>query len=81
MNRDTFWRICYVVEHIGGLTASRNVEVCEQVAMFFNVLAHHTKNDIIRKSLKMSTFTISKYFHNVLLAVIWLYPITISNFQ
>lgn len=74
MNRDTFGRLCYLLEHLGGLTPTKNVEVREQVAMFLNILAHHTKNVIIRKSFKRSTFTISKYVHRVLLALLKLHP-------
>lgn len=33
MSRDTFGRLCYLLENIGGLSASRNVDVREQVAM------------------------------------------------
>lgn len=75
MSRDTFGRLFYLLENIGGLTPTRNIEVREQVAMCLNILAHHTKNVVIRKCFKRSTFTISKYFHRVLLAIIRLYPI------
>lgn len=70
MNRDTFKRLCYLLEHFGGLTTSRHVDIPEQVAMFLNILAHHTKNVMIRKAFKRSTWTISKHFHRVLIAVI-----------
>lgn len=59
MNRDAFGRFWFLLEHLGGLTSSRHVEVCEQVAMFLNILVHHTKNVIIRKSFKWSSHTIS----------------------
>lgn len=74
MNRDAFGHFCFLLEHLGGLTPSRHVQVREQVAMFLNILAHHTKSVIIRKSFKRSTHTISKYFHRVIIAVIKLYP-------
>lgn len=74
MNRDTFGCLCYLIEHIGGLTPTKNVEAREQVAMFLNILAHHTRNVVIRKSFKRSTFTISKYVHPVLLALHKLHP-------
>lgn len=70
MNRDTFNRLCYLLEHLGGLTTSRHVEIPEQVAMFLNILAHHTKNVMIRKAFKRSTWSISKHFHRVLFAII-----------
>lgn len=70
MPRDTFKRLCYLLEHLGGLKTSRHVEIPEQVAMFFNILAHHSKNIMIRKAFKRSTWTISKHFHSVFIAVI-----------
>lgn len=70
MNRDTFKPLCYVLENLGGLTRSRHVEVPEQVAMFLNILAHHAKNVMIRKAFKRSTWTISKHFHRVPIAVV-----------
>lgn len=47
MNRDTFGRLCYLLEHFVGLDATWNLEVRESVAIFLNILAHHTKNVII----------------------------------
>lgn len=70
MNRDTFKRLCFLLEHFGGLKTSRHVEIPEQVAIFLNILAHHTKNVMIRKAFQRSTWTISKHFHSVLIAVI-----------
>lgn len=81
MRRDTFRRLCYLVENIGGLTPTRNVEVAEKVAMFLNILAHHTKNVMIRKAFKSSTWTISKHFHRVLKVVLNLYHILLVKPQ
>lgn len=81
MPRDTFMRLCYLVENIGGLTPTRNVEVAEKVAMFLNILAHHTKNVMIRKAFKSSTWTISKHFHRVLKVVLNLYHILLVKPQ
>lgn len=49
MSRDTFNSLCYLVEHIGGLRRAKNVDIPEQVAMFLNILAYHTKLVMIRK--------------------------------
>lgn len=75
MTRDTFKRLCFLVENLGGLSPTKNVEVAEQVAMFLNILAHHTKNVMIRKQFKRSSFTISKYFHRVIRAIIKLHSV------
>ncbi|XP_012850062.1 PREDICTED: uncharacterized protein LOC105969832 [Erythranthe guttata] len=42
MNRDTFNRLCYIFENVGGIRATRNVLVPEQVAIFLHVLGHHS---------------------------------------
>lgn len=75
INRDTFDRLCYLLENLGGLTPTKNVEVSESVAMFLNILAHHTKNVIIRQSFKNSTHTISKHVQQVLVAVLKLHHV------
>jgi hypothetical protein len=45
------------------------VTVEEQVAVFLNILAHHTKNRSIQVRLSRSGQTISRYVHRVLAAV------------
>ena len=47
INRHTFMLLCGLVQSIG-LSDSKYVVLEEQVAMFFNVLAHHTKNRKIK---------------------------------
>lgn len=41
MSKNTFSRLCYLMEHIGGLVHSRYVSIEEKVAMFLCILAHH----------------------------------------
>ncbi|KAL8546196.1 hypothetical protein ACS0TY_006058 [Phlomoides rotata] len=58
---------------LGGLSSSRNVIVSEKVAMFFSVLAHHTKNRCVKFQFRRSGQTVSKHFHAVLNCVLRLH--------
>ncbi|XP_024640539.1 uncharacterized protein [Medicago truncatula] len=73
MCRNTFAHLCEVLRVRGGLVKLRQVTVKEQVAVFLNVLAHHTKNRSIQVRLSRSGQTISKYCHRVLAAVLRLH--------
>ncbi|XP_012844715.1 PREDICTED: uncharacterized protein LOC105964755 [Erythranthe guttata] len=81
MNMDTFKRLCYLLEHRGGLLATKNVQIPEQVAMFLSILAHHTKNVVIRSSFKRSGFTVSKHFNRLLAALLKLHSILLVTPQ
>lgn len=69
MNRNAFSRLCYLMEHIGGLVNSRYVSVEEKVAMFLSILAHHKKNRIVKYDFLRSGQTVSKHIHVVLKAL------------
>ncbi|KAL8486551.1 hypothetical protein ACS0TY_023297 [Phlomoides rotata] len=45
----------------------------EQVALFLNVLSHHSKVRVVKFSFKRSAHTIHTYFHNVLQTVLILH--------
>ncbi|KAH6771755.1 hypothetical protein C2S52_005529 [Perilla frutescens var. hirtella] len=79
MNRDAFARLCHLVEYSGGLKGNRNVSVSEQLAMFLSILAHHTKNQIVKKSYRRSGRTVSKHFHGVLNAIIRLHSMLLAK--
>ncbi|KAH6805680.1 hypothetical protein C2S51_030511 [Perilla frutescens var. frutescens] len=79
MNRDAFARLCHLVEYSGGLKGNRNVSVSEQLAMFLSILAHHTKNRIVKKSYRRSGRTVSKHFHGVLNAIIRLHSLLLAK--
>ncbi|KAG8374566.1 hypothetical protein BUALT_Bualt10G0008800 [Buddleja alternifolia] len=79
MNRNAFGRLCYLLEHVGGLIDSRHVNVPEKVCMFLSTLAHHKKNCIVKHDFIRSGHTISKYFHAVLVALLKLYPLILVN--
>ncbi|KAL0361754.1 UNVERIFIED_CONTAM: hypothetical protein Sradi_3859900 [Sesamum radiatum] len=75
MSVDAFCRLCYLLEQLGGLKATRNVPITEQVAIFLNILAHHTKNRVVKYNFKRSGRTISKHFH----AVLKLHPVLLAT--
>ncbi|KAH6769918.1 hypothetical protein C2S52_014721 [Perilla frutescens var. hirtella] len=70
MSRNAFSRLCYLMEHIGGLVHSRYVSVEEKVAMFLSILAHHKKNRIVKYDFTRSGQIVSKYIHMVLKALL-----------
>ncbi|XP_057809810.1 uncharacterized protein LOC131024320 [Salvia miltiorrhiza] len=73
MDRNTFGRLCILLRQLGGLKDGRYVTVEEQVAMFLSVLAHHKKNRVVRFDFWRSGYTISRYIHVVLKAVLSLH--------
>ncbi|KAG8372448.1 hypothetical protein BUALT_Bualt12G0067300 [Buddleja alternifolia] len=79
MDRNAFGRLCYLLENVGGLISTKNVQIPEQVAYFLLVLAHHTKNRIVKNGFKRSGYTISKHFNAVLNAIIKLHPLLLTN--
>lgn len=72
---------------LGGLSDGRYVSAKEQVGMFLSIIAHNKKNRIIHFDFIRSRETISKYFHEVLNAILRLHkellvrpkPITPDN--
>ncbi|KAG8380564.1 hypothetical protein BUALT_Bualt06G0028700 [Buddleja alternifolia] len=73
MSRNAFGCLCYILANVGGLENTKNVAVCEQVAIFFAVLAHHKKNCIVKHDFKRSGYTISKHFNSVLSSLLKLH--------
>lgn len=70
MNRNAFTRLCNMLETIGGLKDTKHMLVDEQVAMFLHTLAHHAKNRVIKHHFRRSGETVSRYFNDVLHAII-----------
>ncbi|XP_012838677.1 PREDICTED: uncharacterized protein LOC105959173 [Erythranthe guttata] len=79
MNIQKFYRLCYVLENVGGLNPNRNVSIPEQVAMFLQILAHHTKNVVVRSHFKRSGYTVSNHFNRVLLALLKLHEMLLIS--
>ncbi|PPD86682.1 hypothetical protein GOBAR_DD16385 [Gossypium barbadense] len=70
MNRTAFFKLCEMLESLGGLKSSRNMLVDEQVAMFLHIISHHLKNRVIKHHFRRFGETVSRAFHSVLNAVI-----------
>ncbi|KAK6158944.1 hypothetical protein DH2020_006258 [Rehmannia glutinosa] len=81
MDRNTFARLCFLLENIGGLQRTRHVQISEQVAIFLSVLSRHKKNMVVKFDFKRSGYTISTHFNTVLKAVMKLHPILLSTPQ
>ncbi|KAL8495750.1 hypothetical protein ACS0TY_019752 [Phlomoides rotata] len=79
MSRGVFSRFCHLLETSGGLKSTRNCTIVEQAAMFLSIIAHHTKNRIVKSNHIRSGRTVSKHFHRVLNSVIRLHSILLSQ--
>ncbi|KAL7243005.1 hypothetical protein ACSBR1_015420 [Camellia fascicularis] len=80
MNWCTFMLLCRLVRSVE-LSYSKYVIIEEQVAMFLNVLAHHTKNRKIKFNFLQSGQTVSKHFNNVLKAVLRLHGLLLKKLE
>lgn len=70
MDRNTFGRLCIMLRQVGDLVDGEYVNVEEQVAMFLIILAHHQKIRVVKFNFLRSGFTVSRYVHVVLRAVL-----------
>lgn len=70
-----FNRLCQLLETVGGLCATKNITVHEQVAMFLSILSHHQKNRVLQMSFNRSGYTISKHFKRVMNALIMVHQL------
>ncbi|PPD67668.1 hypothetical protein GOBAR_DD35455 [Gossypium barbadense] len=57
MNRTAFFKLCEMLESIGGLKSSRFMLVDEQVGMFLHIISHHLKNRVIKHHFRRSRET------------------------
>lgn len=72
MDRNAFAILCDLLKTRGGLLDDGNMTIEEQVAIFINILAHHTKNRTIQVRFYRPGETISRYVHRVLRALLHL---------
>ncbi|XP_019186603.1 PREDICTED: uncharacterized protein LOC109181306 [Ipomoea nil] len=72
MNLQGFYKLCEMLESLGGLKPTRNIAIDEQVAIFLHILAHHVKNRVIQYNFRRSGESISRTFHKVLNAIMHL---------
>ncbi|KAL0427270.1 UNVERIFIED_CONTAM: hypothetical protein Slati_2901800 [Sesamum latifolium] len=79
MDRNPFGRLCYMLEHSGGVKPTKNVSMSEQVAMFLSVIAHHKKNCVVKHDFIRSCRTISKHFHAILHVVCQMHIVLLAK--
>ncbi|MFQ6653545.1 hypothetical protein Gotur_024889 [Gossypium turneri] len=60
INRITFFKLCEMLQTLGGLKSSRNMFVDEQVTMFLHIISHHLKNQVIKHHFNRSGEIVSK---------------------
>ncbi|XP_041999114.1 uncharacterized protein LOC121748690 [Salvia splendens] len=73
MDRNAFGRLCIRLRQTGDVVDGRFVTVEEQAAMILGILAHHKKVRVVKFNHWRSGYTVSKYVHVVLRAVIKLH--------
>ncbi|KAL8459951.1 hypothetical protein ACS0TY_031742 [Phlomoides rotata] len=79
MDRATFRILCDMVTEIRALKPTKNTSVEEVVAMFIYNLAHHKKCRTIGLLFSRSTETVSRQFHQILIAVLRLHHILLKK--
>ncbi|XP_050280325.1 uncharacterized protein LOC126721316 [Quercus robur] len=67
-----FAKLCEILRGTGRLKDTRNASIEEQVAKFLYILAHNERIRTVSFFFRRSNETVSRYFHNVLRAVIYL---------
>ncbi|KAJ3685961.1 hypothetical protein LUZ61_015125 [Rhynchospora tenuis] len=72
MNPRAFFILCRKLEVIGGLKATRQLSVQEQVARFLYILGHNTKHRVMSFFFHRGRATISRDFHRVINALVQL---------
>ena len=73
MNRGCFKKLCDMLETLGGLKATRNMGIDEQVIIFLHIMARNVKIRVITCRFHRSGETISRLFTRVCNAVIRLH--------
>ncbi|KAL2248272.1 UNVERIFIED_CONTAM: hypothetical protein Sindi_2679500 [Sesamum indicum] len=79
MDRNTFGRLCYMLQYSGGVTPTKHLTVPEQVAIFLSIVAKQKKNSVVKHHFIRSGRTIHKHFHRVLNSVIKLYNVLLAR--
>ena len=72
MRPSAFAKLCEILWGTGRLKDTRNAFVEEQVVKFLYILAHNGRIRTVSFFFRRSNETISRHFHNVLKAVIYL---------
>lgn len=77
LTKAAFMMLCTMTRSVG-LSDSRYVVLEEKLAMFMSTVAHHKKNRVIKYDFTRSGHTVSKYFNEVLLALIRLHGVLLK---
>ena len=72
MGNDAFTRLVNILRGRGRLRNSAHSDVEEQVAKFLHIVGHNLRNRTMKFYFKRSSETISRHFHQVLRAIIYL---------
>ncbi|GMI86573.1 hypothetical protein HRI_002326600 [Hibiscus trionum] len=79
MDRRAFLKLCHLLKCHGGLKESRHMCMKEMVITFLHIIAHHTKNRVLKRQTARSGETISRVFHAVLNSVLKLHLILLRK--
>ncbi|XVE89435.1 hypothetical protein DITRI_Ditri19aG0201100 [Diplodiscus trichospermus] len=66
MDRRAFTKLCHLLETQGRLKASKNMGTEEMVASSLHIIAHRTKNRVLKRQIVRFGETVSRQFHAVL---------------
>ncbi|XVF43475.1 hypothetical protein PTKIN_Ptkin02bG0043000 [Pterospermum kingtungense] len=75
MDTRIFAKLYNLLKTNGGLKEYRNMSIEEMLVNFPHIIAHHTKNRVIKRQITRSGEIISRKFHAVLNVVLRLHPL------
>ncbi|CAN1175207.1 hypothetical protein LINPERHAP2_LOCUS31819 [Linum perenne] len=79
MNRSIFDKLCCLVNSIGGLRRSKNMDINEMVAIFLVTVGHNIKNRTAQVLFHRSAETISRTIRKVLCSILKLHHILLAE--
>ena len=79
MDRNCFYKLCNMLQTIGRLAPTKNMNVEEMVAIFLYIISHHAKNRILKREFVRSGETVSRQFTVVLNSILRLHSVLLKN--
>ena len=79
MDRPTFYKLCNMLQTIGRLAPTKNMNVEEMVAIFLYIISHHAKNRIIKREFVRNGETVSRQFGFVLNSILRLQAVLLKK--
>ncbi|XVF07647.1 hypothetical protein REPUB_Repub06bG0157500 [Reevesia pubescens] len=79
MDRLAFYKLCNMLQGIGRLAPTKNMNIEEMVAIFLYIISHHAKNRIIKREFVKSGETVSRQFGVVLNSVLRLQAVLLKS--